>query len=91
MRVRETTPIHQALRRSEAYRKLRASRRSAFVSEIFLTPEEPKSHPPILLDLTQDAVVVHDMGGFLEGVLEDMRLKRNLTDSGECDEVIDAP
>ncbi len=75
MRVRETAPIHQALKRSEAYRKLRALRRSAFVSEVFLTPAEARSHPPILLDLTQDAVVVHDSGGFLEGVLEDMRVK----------------
>ncbi len=75
MRVRETAPIHQALKRSEAYRKMRASRISAFVSEVFLTPAEARSHPPILLDLTQDAVVVHDSGGFLEGVLEDMRVK----------------
>ncbi len=75
LRVRETAPIHHALRRSEAYRKLRASRRSAFVSEVFLTPAEARSHPPILLDLTQDAVVVNDREGFLERVLEDMRLK----------------
>ncbi len=74
-RVRETAPIHKSYRRSEAYRNLRSLARSGFVSDLFLTPDEAKSHPPILLDLTRDGVVVYDKEGFLEGVLDDIRLR----------------
>ena len=32
------------------------------IQEIILTPEELKAHPPILLDLTTDAVIMYDKG-----------------------------
>ena len=72
-RVRRTNPIHETLRRSEAYRRLRSQGRSAFVSDVFLTPNEVKAHPPILLDLTEDSELVYDRDRFLQGVLEDIR------------------
>jgi hypothetical protein len=75
LRVRETTPMHEALRRSEEYRKLRLQGRSAFVSDIFLSPDEAKAHPPILLDLTEDAFIVYDRNDFLNSVLEDVKRK----------------
>lgn len=77
LRVRETIPIHEALRRSEEYRKLRLQGKSAFVSDIMLTPDEVKTHPPIMLDMTEDAFIVYDKDGFLKGVLDDMRRRLN--------------
>ena len=32
------------------------------IQEIILTPEELKAHPPILLDLTTDALILYDKG-----------------------------
>lgn len=77
-RIEETMPVREKLRRSEAYRKLRLQGRSAFISEILLTTDEANTHPPIFLDMTEDAYIVYDKGGFFEGVLEDVRrrLKR---------------
>ena len=72
-RIDETLPIHEKLRRSEAYRKLRSQGRSAFISEILLTPDEVKTHPPILLDMTEAVDIAYDRGGFLGSVLEDVR------------------
>jgi predicted nucleotidyltransferase len=80
LRVRETLPIDEELRHSEAYRRLRSLRRSAFVSDIMLTPDEVRTHPPIMLDMTQDAFVVYDKDGFLKSVLDDMR--RRLSELG---------
>jgi hypothetical protein len=77
LRFRETGPVHDALKRTDAYRNLRLQGRSGFVSDIFLTPEETKTHPPILLDICYDGVLVYDRARFLEGVLGDIdrRLK----------------
>jgi len=72
-RIEETLPIREKLRRTDAYQKLRLLGRSAFISEILLTPDEAKTHPPILLDMTEDADITYDKGGFLGGVLEDIR------------------
>ncbi len=77
LRVRETVSIHEKLRDSQAYRRLRSLQRSAFVSDIMLTPDEVKMHPPILLDLTEDALIVLDKDGFLRSVLDDIRERLN--------------
>jgi len=42
------------------------------IQEIILTPEELKAHPPILLDLTTDAVILYD-AGILSDELEKLR------------------
>jgi hypothetical protein len=42
---------------------------------MYLTPEEARSHPPILLDLADHGAIVYDRDGFLAGVLEDIRKK----------------
>ncbi|HXZ90646.1 MAG TPA: nucleotidyltransferase domain-containing protein [Candidatus Dormibacteraeota bacterium] len=80
LRFRETAGIHETLRRSSEYRKLRQQGRSAFISDLFLSPDEAHAHPPILLDLTDDAFIAYDRNGFLKGVLEDM--KQRLRDLG---------
>ena len=68
------------MRRSSEYRKLKQQGRSAFISDLFLTPDEAKAHPPILLDLTDDAFIAYDRNGFLKEVLQDM--KRRLKELG---------
>ena len=73
LRVRETNRIHESVRSREVYRGLRLQGRSAFISDVYLTPEEARSHPPILLDVTDHGVIVYDKGGFLAAVLEDIR------------------
>jgi predicted nucleotidyltransferase len=73
LRVRDTNRIHESLRKEQAYRRLRSEGRSAFISDVYLTPEEARSHPPILLDVADHGVIVYDKEGFLAGVLEDIR------------------
>jgi hypothetical protein len=73
LRLQETSDIYLELKRSEAYRKLRSLGRNALVSAIVLTPEEAKTHPPIMLDMTEDAFMAYDKDGFLERVLDDIR------------------
>ena len=79
-RVRETMPVHEALRTTSAYQELRQQGRSAFVSDIFLTRDECLAHPPILLDVTEDGFIAYDRERFLESVLGDM--KRRLRELG---------
>lgn len=73
LRLQETSGIYSELKRSEAYRKLRSLGRNALVSAIVLTPHEAETHPPIMLDMTEDAFMAYDKDGFLERVLDDMR------------------
>jgi hypothetical protein len=75
LRFRETAGIHETLRRSNEYRRLRQRGRSAFVSDLFLSPDETKAHPPILLDLTDDAFISYDQNDFLKSVLQDIKLR----------------
>lgn len=62
LRVRETNTIHESLRKGDAYRRLRSEGRSAFISDVYLTPEEARSHPPILLDITDHGVTLRQGG-----------------------------
>ncbi len=73
MRVRETNPLHEAIRKTEAYRVLRSKARSTLISDLYMTPEEIQSHPPILLDIVDHGIIIHDTNGFLAGVLEQIR------------------
>ncbi len=50
------------------------------VSPVIMTAEEVKKHPPILLDMIEDSLILHDEGKFMEGVLRD--LKRKLEEMG---------
>jgi hypothetical protein len=75
LRIRETSRIHELLRKAQAYRRLRSEGRSAFISDLYLTPEETQSHPPILLDIADHGIIVYDRDGFLAEVLEDIRAR----------------
>lgn len=63
------------LRSTEEYEELRRRDLPRHTSEVILTPEEVQRHPPILLDLTEDAVIIYDRGGFLARELELLRSK----------------
>ena len=42
-------------------------------SPLILSPEEVKKHPPILLDMVEEALILHDKENFLEKTLENLR------------------
>jgi len=73
LRFRETNPIHNSLRQTDAHRKLRSLGRHGTVSDIFLTPEEVSKHPPILLDIADHGVIAFDRYEFLTGILKSVR------------------
>jgi len=75
LRTRETNWIHLKLRETEAYRLLRASGRNCLISDVFFTPEEVERHPPVLLDIVEDGVILYDKNGFLRNVLEGLSEK----------------
>lgn len=60
MRIKETNYIHESLKKSNAYISLRISGISGLISDIFITPEEIKRHPPILLDIIDDGIILYD-------------------------------
>ncbi|MEM3574882.1 MAG: nucleotidyltransferase domain-containing protein [Candidatus Bathyarchaeia archaeon] len=60
---------------SKAARGIRELGYSAAASEIYLTPEEVEKHPPIMLDIVEDGIIIYDRDGFLRKVLEDIRAK----------------
>lgn len=75
MRIRETNYIHEYLKKSEAYISLRKSNMSGLISDIFFTPEEIKGHPPILLDIIDDGIVLYDKDSFLSNQLKLLKQK----------------
>lgn len=75
LRVRETNYIHLRLKETEAYRSLKKLGRCALISDIFLTPAEVKRHPPILLDLTDEGIIIYDKDDFLRNTLSLLKEK----------------
>src|SRR5262245_44343100 len=59
---------------------LRAAGIDTRLSRIVRTPEEASRIVPLYLDMTQDAILLHDAGGFFAGVLQ--RLTEALTRLG---------
>ncbi|MGB9728166.1 MAG: nucleotidyltransferase domain-containing protein [Nitrososphaeria archaeon] len=51
---------------------------STTFSEIILTPDEVKEHPPILLDMVEDGIILYDDNNFLSSIIDEVkeRLKR---------------
>jgi predicted nucleotidyltransferase len=43
------------------------------LSPIFKTPEEVRAGSPLFFDMTEDAKLLHDRGGFMAGALRDLR------------------
>lgn len=79
-RFEAISEVRWKLRLSREYREARERGIPRHTSEILLTPEEVARHPPVLLDMTEDAVILRDRGGFLARELE--TLKRRLEELG---------
>lgn len=45
------------------------------VSPIIKTPDEVKRYPPIMLDIVEDGIILHDRDNFFRGVAQDLREK----------------
>jgi hypothetical protein len=74
-RLKQTIKVEKKLSTTVEY----ASFKDVFgwspsIQEIILTPEELRMHPPILLDLTMDAVILYDTG-ILREELEQLRIR----------------
>lgn len=65
--------LRMKLLRTAAASKIREHGYSTSLSEVYLSREEALRHPPILLDVVEDGVIVYDRDGFLEGVLGEIR------------------
>jgi hypothetical protein len=52
---------------------LRQSGIETELSPVLRTPEDVKTASPLMLDLTEDAIILEDRGGVLEAALEDLR------------------
>jgi len=79
-RINMTMEVEKKLAKTEEYARFKeVFRRSPSIQEHVLTPEELKAHPPILLDLTTDALILYD-SGVLAQELE--KLRRRLKELG---------
>ena len=74
-RIKITVPLKLKLKSFESYRKVKEANLPTLISEVILTPEEVKKHPPILLDLTQEGVILYDQENFLKNELEILKAK----------------
>jgi predicted nucleotidyltransferase len=63
-------PIKQAVDRE--HRHVRGTD-PPYLAYIVKTPEEAAYHSPLYLDMTEDAVLVHDRDAFFAGILDAMR------------------
>lgn len=76
-RLGETEEARRLIRRGQGHPG--PTRRVAgTISEIDLTPQEVSRHPPILLDLVDEGVIVFDRNNFLENVLRGLRKRLRL-------------
>jgi hypothetical protein len=78
-RMAEAAEVHELVRSSEASRKVREAGRNPLISPLYFTPEELRKHPPIMLDLVEDAVILYDKGVLREELL---KLKRRMEELG---------
>lgn len=79
-RFRELTEPKFGLRKTRVYQKLYREGKPTSISEVILTPEEVAKHPPILLDIVVDGIILYQRDGFLEEELE--RIKKRLSELG---------
>jgi len=73
MRLKETNYIHEKLKGTDQYRSLRACGKGSLISDLLFTPDEIKRHPPILLDIVEDGILLYDKDDYLRNVLLSIR------------------
>jgi len=74
-RAKELIPVLERIRETIQYEEIEEFRMALEPCFLILTVEEIKNHPPILLDLSQEGVILLDQEGFLEGHLKQIREK----------------
>lgn len=79
-RIKELAELKFRLKGSENYWRGYREGKPRLISEVILTPEEVSKHPPILLDIAYEGVIVYDRDNFLEKELE--KIRRRLKELG---------
>lgn len=77
-RVREFQTVDAAM--SAVLSDMKKVGINTYLSPIFRTPSEIRAHPPLLLDMTEDARILFDRAGFFGAQLQEVR--QRLTELG---------
>ena len=72
-RNRTIENVQETVRKSAPAQALRKMGQSTLISPIIFAPEEASKHPPIMLDIIDDGIILHDREEFLERILDDIR------------------
>lgn len=79
-RIKLTNNVEEKLSKTEGYAHFKnAFGRRPSIQEIIFSPEELKAHPPILLDLTTDVIILYDKGILSEEI---NKLRKRLSELG---------
>jgi len=79
-RFKSLTDVEEKLSTTEEYSQFKNTFGSSpNIQEIILAPVELKAHPPVLLDLTTDVIILHDTGILKEELI---KLKNKLKELG---------
>ena len=73
LQMTELIPVLERIRETIQYQEIEEFRMALEPCFLILTVEEIKNHPPILLDLSQEGVILLDREGFLEAHLKQVR------------------
>jgi len=65
--------IDKELLELETRKKLRREGYGTLISPVPLNRKEVERHPPILLDILTDGIILYDKNGFIKGELADLR------------------
>jgi len=80
LRIARVTDLKMEIKKTEIYMMLKSRRLPTLISDVILTPEEVSSHPPILLDIVEDGLILYDKDFFLSRELS--LLKNRLNELG---------
>lgn len=69
-RVKEILPVIEEIRMTKEYGKVEDLRLDIEPSFLIFTSEEIKRHPPILIDIVEEGLILEDKGDFLKKQLE---------------------
>lgn len=72
-RMTKLHEIHLTLKKTESYKCLKNKQRNGSITEFVFSRDEIKNHPPILLDIIDDGIILYDRESFLRSVLDDIR------------------
>lgn len=79
-RFKSLTDVEEKLSKTEEYSRFKNTFGSSpSIQEIILAPVELKAHPPVLLDLTTDVLIIYDTGILKEELI---KLKKRLKELG---------